>query len=285
MTEETSEFTEEEARRIWRRAAELQAARRLPVPRAEAGGEPDPDATRLTSAEVRDVAREAGIDPEYVDRALAEASLPAPAPHDGEPPLQARRRIAAPPAAVRRELLEVAARETYRLRLADVQATAGRHALVFALDGPDSFTGGALRAGDFGAGRHIGAVHALLLPGATPEETELVLHAAPNPGLARERSYHDLGFGLFGGGLGATAVGAAGVELLALTGAAVLAPIGVGALALGAAGVALVRRLDRRARRLDATALERLADDVVGAIRIRRFHDELPPPAALEPGG
>jgi hypothetical protein len=280
MTEDSSEFTEEEATRIWRRVAELQAARRLPLSRpteSEPEGDADAEVARLSNAEVRDVAREAGIDPEFVDRALAEAALSAPSLADEDVPMQARRRISAPLGTVRRELLEVAARDAYSLRLADIRSAGEGHAMDFTFEGPSAMVGGALRAGDFGAGRTMRGVRAVLLPADVPDETDLILYSIPNPGLPRSRTNHDIGFGAIGSVLGASAVGAAGVELLALTGAAVLAPIAVGAVALGAAGVAFVRRLHRRAVRVDAASLEHLADEVVGAVRIRSFTRTLPP--------
>jgi len=271
-------FTEEEASRIWRRAAELQAEKRLPEA-ANDDAAPDDQpaaAARLSREEVAAIAREAGIERAFVDRALAEAALAAP-PTGGQEAIHTRRQLAAPLAAVLGTIQEVAPAEPYRLRLRDIRAVDDGRLLDFDLEGPECGVGGALRAGDFGAGRHLVGVRAALLPAADARDhTDLLLYGVPNDLLASSRSNHDLGFGLVGGALGAATVGPAGVALLALGGAAVLAPVAVGAAAIGAAGIGLVRKLDRRSRRADVAAIERLADDVVGAVRVRRFQQQLP---------
>lgn len=76
--------SEDEARRLWARAAELQAealARRDALPsdeRSSAGGTDDPVHGHVESgyevAQVREAAREAGIAEEFMERALAEAA-------------------------------------------------------------------------------------------------------------------------------------------------------------------------------------------------------------------
>jgi hypothetical protein len=284
MTNECSRhFSDEEASRIWRRAAELQASRRLPLVRDEgeppAGDDAAPAPRGLSDTEVEAIAREAGIEAEFVRRAMLEESLTRTASGGGADGMMATRRVPAPADVVQAELQRVGGEEPYNLRLRDLRSEADGRELIFDLAGPDAMVGGAFRAGDFGAGRNVAGVRAVLLPAAAaPDETEMLLYGAPNPDLPRSRVRHDIGFGLLGGTLGGSAIGAAGVELLALAGTAVLAPIGVGALAVGALGVGLVRALHRGARRRDESAFARLADDVAGAVRLRALGAN-PPPA------
>lgn len=131
-------ISEQEAARLWRRAAELQAesARRLEersrslVPREET-----PEGYRLEH--VRDAAREAGIAPEFLDLALAEG----PGPEGGESrvdrisrrflgpapeALLASRVFDAPPARVFETLCTLLPAHPYALVLAD---TRGPHPL------------------------------------------------------------------------------------------------------------------------------------------------------------
>ena len=79
MSQDDTRIPEEEAHALWRRAAELQAeaARRLEersrqlVPRENAADTGEVDGYRL--ADVRTAAEEAGISPEFLDRALVES--------------------------------------------------------------------------------------------------------------------------------------------------------------------------------------------------------------------
>ena len=79
MSQDDTRIPEEEAHALWRRAAELQAeaARRLEersrqlVPREESSDTVEVEGYRL--ADVRTAAEEAGISPEFLDRALAES--------------------------------------------------------------------------------------------------------------------------------------------------------------------------------------------------------------------
>jgi len=79
MSQDETRISEEKARALWRRAAELQAeaARRLEersrqlAPRGQAADTGEVEGYRL--ADVRAAAEEAGISPEFVDHALAES--------------------------------------------------------------------------------------------------------------------------------------------------------------------------------------------------------------------
>ena len=79
MSQDDTRIPEEEAHALWRRAAELQAeaARRLEersrqlVPREDSSDTTEVEGYRL--ADVRTAAEEAGISPEFLDRALAES--------------------------------------------------------------------------------------------------------------------------------------------------------------------------------------------------------------------
>lgn len=76
MAEPGSTLTEEEARRIWRRAAELQAeaAKRLEARSRALVDEADTPDDGYARTHVRQAAVEAGISPEFVDAALAEGA-------------------------------------------------------------------------------------------------------------------------------------------------------------------------------------------------------------------
>jgi hypothetical protein len=286
MRDETPQpFSDEEASRIWRRAAELQAARRLPPVRGEgheSGSDGSAPAPRgLSGEQVESIAREAGIEAEFVRRAIAERSLAGAMPQGVAEGMRAVRRVKAALEAVQAELQRVGAEEHFNLRLRDIRTEGEGRELVFDLAGPESMAGGAFRAGDFGAGRIIVGVRAVLLPVAdAPDETEMLLFGAPNEGMERSLVHHDIGFGTLGGILGGSVAGAAGAELLALAGAAVLAPVGAGALVVGGLAIGAVRLLHRIARHKDAEAFERFADEVEGALRLRA-HDIAPlPPRA-----
>jgi hypothetical protein len=129
-------FTDEEASRIWRRAAELQAARRLARPTPVEEDEGADDAHALSRPEILSIAAEAGIEEEFVREALMEAEI-TPLGDENEFPLQARRQIRNQPAVVQAALREVAARKPFFLRLVDVQVTGGTSILVFDLGTTD----------------------------------------------------------------------------------------------------------------------------------------------------
>ena len=79
MSQDETRISEEKARALWRRAAELQAeaARRLEersrqlAPRGQSADMEEVEGYRL--ADVRAAAEEAGISPEFVDHALVES--------------------------------------------------------------------------------------------------------------------------------------------------------------------------------------------------------------------
>jgi hypothetical protein len=284
MREEPREqFSENEASRIWRRAAELQARRKLPLPSGERqGAEADAAAAaepHLSREDVVAVAQEAGIEPEFIQQALTEAVLVPTAEEDGEyPALRSRRRIGAAPAVVQPLVREVAEGDPYKLRLTDIRTAAEGRTLIFEIGDVTGEAGlQTLRAGDFGSGRNATTLHAVVLPaGESEAATELILYCPPNPDLPRSARWHDIGFGL----LGAVGVGGAGgaglTAVLALSGAAVAAPVAAAAVAGGGAGVYLVRALHWWSQKRDSASLEKLADDVVGAVRIRTLTNALP---------
>jgi len=266
-------FSDEEASRIWRRAAELQVARRLarPAPIEDQDRVVD-DAHALSRREILDIATEAGIDAEFVQEALTEAELTPAGGEEGAPPLQARRQIPSTPAVVQAALREVAGRPPYSLRLVDVQVTGGTSILIFDLGTQDWGWGAtestSFRAGDVAAGHNALAIHALVRTGPTPGSTDLILHGAPNPRLPTSVRRHQVAFGA-AGALGGGAAGFFTAAGLAISGAILAAPALLGAAALGAAGYGSVKAVQNWARRKDATALERLADEVVGYTRVQ----------------
>ncbi|CAN5834870.1 hypothetical protein BH23GEM8_BH23GEM8_22000 [soil metagenome] len=264
-------FSDEEASRIWRRAAELQAARRLarPAPVEDHDSAVD-DAHALSRPEILAIAAEAGIDAEFVQEALTEAELTPGGAEDDAPPLQARRQISSEPDVVQAALREVAVRPPYSLRLVDVQVTGGTSILIFDLGtldwGATEWT--SFRAGEMAAGQNALAIHALVRAGPAPGSTDLILQGAPNPRLPLSVQRHQMGFGA----AGAVAGGAAGFFTaagLAISGAILAAPALLGAGALGAAAYGSIRAAQKWARRKDGEALERLADEVVGYTRVQ----------------
>lgn len=267
-------FSDDEASRIWRRAAELQARRRLPT-QAEgaAGGSASSSAEQhhLSSEEIVTIAREAGIDDEFVQQALTEAEFAPDGPEEDPSVFLTRRRIDTPPATLEAAVQEVAAREPFKLRLIDMQPAGRDRVLIFQLSGE---WGNTLQAGDMAAAPNITAVHALVQEGERPDTSELILYGVPNPNLPRSVRRHDVIFGGLGGIAGGVTGVAGGLEL-ALGGMLLAAPLAAGALLLGGTGIGIMRSAQRWARRKDAASLEQLADEIVGAIRLRRHTRQL----------
>jgi hypothetical protein len=275
-------FTEEEATRIWRRAAELQAARRLPAApdpatAGGAGGGQD-DSRALSDVEIVEIAREAGIEPEFVSQALTEVALSAPTGAHDRQPLRTRRTLEGPLAAVESVVREIATGEPYRLRFTDVRTTRDGLSLVFDMPPLDHASAVAqpLRAGAHAVGENVGSLYAVLLQDRSdPERTELILQAEPQPDFDRSKRLHEVGVGAAGAVAGGISVGALGAWLLALSGAAMMAPAAVGAAAFGTLGYRLVSVLHRWSVRKDAEALETLASEIAGAVRLRKVQDHL----------
>lgn len=271
-------FSDDEASRIWRRAAELQAARRLPTAAsAQEPGDQPPEPHALSRAELLTIAGEAGIDAEFVQQALMEAEI-TPSHDTGEPPpLHTRREIAAGPGTVLDVLRAVAPREPYRLKLVDVRRAGEASVLLFDLGGTDWHSSDwvSFRAGQLASGKNLLGVQAVVMPGSAPGTSELVVSGAPNPTLPRSLRAHKIGFGTIGaigGGIG----GFFGGTALAFTGAVVAAPVALGALALGAAGAGAIRGAQRWSLGKDREALEQFADEVVGAVRVHQHLGDAP---------
>jgi len=139
MSQDDTRISEENARTLWRRAAELQAeaARRLEersrqlAPRGQAADTGEVEGYRL--ADVRAAAEEAGISPEFVDHALAESrsrdlaegaqARPSPmaARFLGHPPLtlEVSRVIRAPAEEVYAAMQRILPARPFRLSLTD----------------------------------------------------------------------------------------------------------------------------------------------------------------------
>jgi hypothetical protein len=268
-------YSDEEASRIWRRAAELQASRRLPQP-AAAGDEGSKHPARrdlLSPEEVVAIASEAGIEPEFVQQAVAEAQLLVPAVDAGPDfaPIVARRTVSADLLTVREALQEVAARAPFHLRLVDVQRAGEATMLLFDLGQvrESKSVGESFHAGYIAAGFTFAGIRAVVRPGDVPGITDVLLQGAPNPRLPRRLRRHEIGFGSIGAVIGG-GLGVVGGTMAALGGAAILAPAALGAAALGAGSARVFREVQRWARRQDNEALERLATEVVGSVRLRR---------------
>ena len=122
MSQDETRISEEEARALWHRAAELQAeaARRLEARSRQLapGGHPS-DAAEVEGyrlADVRAAAEGAGISPEFVDHALAEARNRALAEGaQGRPSAMAARFLGRPPRALEvSRVIHAPAEEVYR---------------------------------------------------------------------------------------------------------------------------------------------------------------------------
>ena len=107
MSQDETRISEEEARALWRRAAELQAdaARRLEersrqlAPREQPSDTGEADGYRL--ADVRAAAKDAGISPEFLDHALVESRNRAVVEGaDAQPSAMAARFLGQPPRAI-----------------------------------------------------------------------------------------------------------------------------------------------------------------------------------------
>lgn len=285
MTDDRDSLTEDEARHLWLKAAQLQAeAARLAEAQAtvEAArgldGELSAPADGYALVHVRAAALEAGIAGEFVDAALAEVrarrAMEEAAPSRrgrlarwilGHPPdaLEARRVVRAGPVDVLRAMEAVLPGEPYTLLLR------ARHGdpleggtLVFDLQGVGFTTGGQPGFKGDASFADLRQVYATLtsLPGPPPR-TELVLRSPVawarglNAGVSG-------GLSLLGGGVGL------GVGAAVVSGLAVLAPLVAGIVAAtgGGAGAVLTlkgfRALHRHGLGRGVRALEGMAASV-----------------------
>lgn len=251
MTRQVPQISDEEARRLWQRAAELQEEAERTASRALTA---TPGETRLSLDHVTQAAEGAGIHPDFVLMALAEQQLPD-APAIRREHWQARwlrravsevdaleevRTIPRPPGAVVPALKEVAARPAFNLLLENtVEPTddLGDRVLVLRLQGGASHFSSALNLAD---------VRVLLVALRPVAEGTHVRIRAPlfrrgvNLGVAGVAA--TLG-GTGGSWAGWTLAGIAAAAVGVTGGAALLIPAGIGALAGGALGVGGFRSL------------------------------------------
>ena len=232
-------LSEEEAARLWERAAQLQAqaARRVEAP--ESGGADVAPATGYALTHVRSAALEAGIADEFVDAALADLRAERALPKaEGQslarrflrhPPdtITVRRVLEATPQEVLSAMEAVLPDEPYRLTSTDLQGDPlNQGVLVFDIQGLSApFPQGFALEAKWGGLRQV-FVSLRPMEGATPS-CEMTVHSpvtSHNVGLAQA--------------VVATAItGGAGFGLAAAVGLAIgLGPLG----AVGAVGGALV---------------------------------------------
>lgn len=271
MTEHDPEIlTEEEAARLWERAAQLQAeaAGRVRAPEVD-GVETLSPGYALTH--VRAAALEAGIGPEFVETALADVraertlakverghALSRRFLNDPPETITVRRTIEATPQDVFSAMQAVFPDDPFRLTLTDQQGDPlDGGVLVFDIPGiSNPFQRGfAFEAGDAGLRQVLVTLRPI--EGPTPS-CEVTVHSPVTS--------HNLGFGL--GALMSTLAGGAGSAALGVLGVAIgIGPVGAVAGALLGVGVgvkgfrALYGLAMRRARR----AIEGL----VGAVAVR----------------
>lgn len=282
-------LSEEEAVRLWRRAAELQAeaARREesdgPDPGEEAGGEDAAGGYALTH--VRAAAIEAGIGEEYVEAALADlraekalAAVDRRGPRRlsrlilGGPPetVAARRRIVAPPDKVLRAMEAVLPHEPYNLTLRDREGDpmAGG-TLVFDITGAGFSAAGSAGFAGEASWADLRQVHARLQRALDQESAVDVTVRAPVAWAWRLNAGFAGVFGVMGGGLGAAVGSAGGALAAALLGGTGVAAVVAGLLVAGSTagggvgGVWGYRALYRYALRRGESALTGMLGAVV----------------------
>ncbi|MCI0435871.1 MAG: hypothetical protein L0271_19845 [Gemmatimonadetes bacterium] len=281
------ELTQEQAERVWRRAAELQAAAaerveermRLAAGRTEAA---PGDGLRLS--DVRDAAVEAGIADEFVQLALAEADADATIRpgHGGRMDRLAERFLGHPPDAVEISRTILAAVETV---YESMQRTFPNPPFGLSLvdtRGADLFVDGVLvfaSAASLDSGFHwelnlgdVKQIFVMLRRGADAGSSELVLRAP----LTRRRLNLGLGstFTAMTGSGGAVAGGAVGSVIATGVGAGAIATIAAilaPAVYLGAVGAAVgvygYRRAYRWGMKQARNALESLAQAIAVDVR------------------
>ncbi len=299
-------ITQQQAERIWRRAAELQAAaaerQEKRVRLAAAGAEPV-DTEGVQVSDVRAAAIEAGIGEEYLQLALAETEADAAIRPGhggrmdrlaerflGDPPdaVEVGRTIAATPEAVYEAMQRLFPNPPFGLSLID---TRGRDTfidgvLVFAHDAslaPGSGFTSELNLGD------VKQIFITLRAGAEAGTCDIVLRAP----LTRRRLNLMLGSVLTGAtgsvsgllGAGAGSILAAALGIFGGAAAAVVLAPAIGAGALGVSGgVFGYRRMYRWGMRQARNALESLAQALVVDARTRGAFTRRPLPGPSDDG-
>lgn len=270
-------IADEDARALWRRAAELQ---RSAQDREERDDRPllEPERGTRTADEVLGAAREAGISGEHLLVAWAERRLVDAdeieadrwssrwlrALLGGDDAVELDRRVDAPPDRVRDAVAEVVSSDAFRMRLEDRlgDPEEGAEVLVYRSDPPrPSFWAPAFHTTlDLADGRVV--VVALRPEG---EGTRLRLRAPLyRRGLNLALTGGSAGVLGAGGGVGGVAAGEAVAALIGASSVVPLAaPAVVGAVAGGGLGVWAFRKVYRWGRRKGERALERLGRAVV----------------------
>ncbi len=288
MSDDREYLTEEEARHLWQRAAQLQAEA---AARAEAlgGGQEGDEESAETPAEapgpsdgyplthVRAAALEAGIGPEFVDAALSEARAERLVPVDAaakhpfarwilghpDPTVTVHRLIRAAPRRVLDAMEAILPNDPFHLTLVDRRSDplAGG-VLTFEIQSQGM---GAIGRGGFAADLRIKSdiskIHVTLTPTAGGSATALTV-SGPVADAWPVSAGISMVLTAVGAGLGAAA-GYAGVALLIPT----LLTIGVITIVLAglggtAAGLTLSRAIDRYGQSKDHHALNTLASAV-----------------------
>lgn len=310
-------LSDQEAERIWRRAAELQAAAaRLAELRARevgggAGTGPDEDggpSDGYSLAEVRDAAVEAGIPPALIEQALLEVEADRAARHRGhEVPAAAGRLLGETPESVEVSRVLPADRQAVLAALAELVPNAPYHLRLVEVVGPAPTDGGllvfelrgaqdliALGAGSFSSFSLAMQTADLrrfvfrLVPAGDGSATEVSVRS-PLDYSKRLNTWVGGGIVVGGGALSGLAGGAAGAALLG--GLATAGPaLAVGAgLAAAAGGAGLLvrgyRRLYRWALRKGERGLEELLRDLETRLRTAdAFAAFLPSASPAQPG-
>jgi hypothetical protein len=289
MTDGSDRLSEEEAQRVWKRAADLQAARGEPQVRAHAMAAGAGHQPGYSLSQVREAATEAGIAPEFVALALAQGDEVDMGPGDGVDRWAARLAGKDSRALVVSRRFDSPIEDVY----AAVQRVFARQQLALVDSHGEPLQGGQLAyAVPVSGGGFADSVVTDLAVRARVEEVRLRMLAldhgsclatlsAPLGAARRAR----LGLGaaqtVGGGVVGGWAVGALGAVLVvplsvgaaaaaAIIGGAVILGLGVGS-SLGIAGS---RAAHRSGVRRGTAALERLLQAV--GIELRGLASEIP---------
>jgi len=287
VSDDREYLTEEEARRLWQRAAQLQAEA---AARAEAsagegeGGEGADDAsgssprgsTGYALTHVRAAAIEAGIEPEFVDAALAEATGERLVAGDAagkhrisrwilgnpDPMVTVRRRIRAAPRRVLDAMEAILPHDPFRLTLVDRRGdplAGGMLTFEIQSQGIAAIGRGGFAA-DLQMASDLTKIHITLQPAPDGSGTEMLVRGpvwAGWPLAASVSSVLVLAGAVGGAGLGYGLATVALPILLVAVVAAVL--LGTGG---GAGGLALARALTGFSKRKDEHALNTLVSAV-----------------------
>jgi hypothetical protein len=277
---ESESYTDEQASEIWRRAAHLQAQRRLAAATPSAASAAVPaEEPKLSRNEVLAVAREAGIAPEFVEEVLREMipqqalpSLALSTVGPLHPALHTSRAIDAPIDEVQRAMQEIFGADPFYLRLVD--ATEHEDARIFVFDPtsrPKSSQIGPFDHGLYDTGRNMRHLIATLRPLPSGEEgCTLTLQADANESARSAEKWMHGGASSIAG-IFAAMPGAFGAVMLAFPTAGIALSAAATAVAGGWAALKGMRKVRRWSVRKDMESMEKVVGAVAAKLRMGKI--------------